>query len=421
MLKMLSMQSELEVVRKFTALSKKAFGVDDGFYPLGSCTMKYNPKLLEVAASMSGFCDVHPLQDKEEVKGCQKILDELLKMLCDLTGFTHGSLQAAAGAHGELLALLMIKKYFEKKGEKRTKVIVPDTAHGTNPASAAVAGFEVISVQSGKDGLVCLDALKNVLDGKVAAIMLTNPNTLGLYEKNIEKITALVRSVGAINYYDGANLNAICGNILPFDMGFDIMHINVHKTFGTPHGGGGPGAGPILYREFLSPFNMNIKNFYGNFSTLIKAYTYIKMLGYDGIKEASKKAVENANYLREKLRKHFEMPYDTECMHEFVISLDNLKRDFGVTAKDFAKALIDEGMHPPTMYFPLVVSEALMIEPTETESKETLDKAAETFIKVLNIAKTNPEYIKNTPYTTPISRPDETLAAKQQILKRLWQ
>jgi glycine dehydrogenase subunit 2 len=361
--------------------------------------MKYNPKFSEDCAALQGF--------------------GLQNALCDLTGMDEISLQPAAGAHGEFAGLIMIREYFRAKGENaRTKIIVPDSAHGTNPAGAAMCGFTVVPVKSDSDGYVDLDALRNAVGGDTAALMLTNPNTVGLFEKDIVQIAEIVHESGGLLYYDGANLNAIMGKTRPGDMGFDIIHLNLHKTFSTPHGGGGPGSGPVgCKKEFAQFLPRNLKNFYGNFTVFIKAYAYILKLGSDGLREVSDNAVLNANYFQKLLTPEFVSPFPTPCMHEFVISLEGLKRGTGVTAADFAKALIDRGIHPPTMYFPLIVPEAFMIEPTETESKETLEQAAAVFKEIYAKAYSEPDAVKNSPARAYIKRADELRAARNPIVR----
>ncbi len=424
--------NEREVMKHFLHLSQMNYGVDNGFYPLGSCTMKYNPKLLERVAKNEKVAYVHPLQDESTCQGCLEIMYKLEKLLCEITGMDAFSLQPCAGAHGELTGMLITKAYFQYKGEERKNVIVPDSAHGTNPASAKMAGFNVIEIPS-KNGRVDLEALKHVLDENTAAFMLTNPNTLGIFEKDILKIAEEVKRVGALLYYDGANMNAILGKAKPGDMGFDIIHLNLHKTFATPHGGGGPGAGPVGVKEYLEKFLPipriiekngkyyfdydkphsigKVSHFYGNFAVLLKAYAYILLKGKD-LKKVAEKAVLNANYLMEKLRKvGYEVPFYGRRMHEFVLSLANLKKR-GIRALDVAKRLLDYGFHPPTIYFPLIVEEAFMIEPTEDESKTTLDDFAEAMEKIL---KEDAETIRNAPYKTPVKRVNEALAAKKQI------
>ena len=395
--------SEGELSRHYTELAKKSHGVNDGFYPLGSCTMKYNPRVNEVAAGLEGFTDIHPLQPTETVQGCLEVFKTLESYLCEIAGMKRMTFQPAAGAHGEFTGLLLIKAYHKSRGdEKRKKIIVPDSAHGTNPASAAMAGFSVVSVPSGPDGCVDIEKLKEIAGDDVAGLMLTNPNTVGLFDKNILEITKIIHDCGGLCYYDGANLNAVMGTVRPGDMGFDVIHLNLHKTFSTPHGGGGPGSGPVGCKEFLVPFLPSIlvegedklvavkekdsigemKNFYGNFLVVVRALAYVMTLGKEGIPEASKNAVLNANYMMNKLKDLYTMAYDEVCMHEFVMSLADLKKQTGVSAMDIAKGLLDFEIHPPTMYFPLIVDEALMVEPTETESKETMDEAIAVFRKL---------------------------------------
>lgn len=429
--------SEIDVVRHYTELSKRAFGVDNGFYPLGSCTMKYNPKLNEIIAGIEGFTSVHPLQNELTIQGCLELMYNLGKQLNAITGM-YFSLLPAAGAHGEYTGLKIIKAYHNARGEyKRNKIIVPDSAHGTNPASAALANLEVINIPSLPDGSVDLEKLKETVGDDTAGLMLTNPNTLGLFENKIGDIADIVHNAGGLLYYDGANLNAIMGVVRPADMGFDIVHLNLHKTFSTPHGGGGPGAGPVgcveKFTEFLpepliveeggkysfrSPAKTigKVKSFYGNFLVLVKAYTYILTLGAEGIKDAAQKAVLNANYLK-KLLADIDYKKDELCMHEFVLSLQELKDQTGVSALDVAKAIIDKSMHPPTMYFPMIVHEALMFEPTETETKETLDEAAVKIMDIIKYAYENPEKLHASPINAPIKRPDEVLAARNPKLR----
>jgi glycine dehydrogenase subunit 2 len=431
--------SEIEVVRHYTNLSENAFGVDNGFYPLGSCTMKYNPKLNEITASLDGFTQVHPMQEVESVQGSLQVMYSLANQLKAITGMNF-SLQPSAGAHGELTGLMIMKAYHKSRGDfARNKIIVPDSAHGTNPASASLANFEIINIPSLEDGSIDLDALQKVCGLDTAGFMLTNPNTLGLFEEKIKQIEQIVHGCGALMYYDGANLNAIMGITRPLDMGFDIMHINLHKTFSTPHGGGGPGAGPVGCADFLKEFlpapivvckdgkyelenpknNIGkVKSFYGNFLVLVRAYTYILTLGADGIKDASQKAVLNANYL-----KHLLADIDYKkgtCMHEFVLSMQKVKEDTKVSALDIAKAMIDEKIHPPTMYFPSIVAEALMFEPTETESKTTLDEVAKIILKIVNKAYTESESLHLSPQNAYITRPDEVGAARNPKLRILF-
>ena len=430
--------SEGELSRHYTELAKKSHGVNDGFYPLGSCTKKYNPRVNEVAAGLEGFTDIHPLQPTETVQGCLEVLKTLESYLCEIAGMKRMTFQPAAGAHGEFTGLLLIKAYHKSRGdEKRKKIIVPDSAHGTNPASAAMAGFSVVSVPSGPDGCVDIEKLKEIAGDDVAGLMLTNPNTVGLFDKNILEITKIIHDCGGLCYYDGANLNAVMGTVRPGDMGFDVIHLNLHKTFSTPHGGGGPGSGPVGCKEFLVPFLPSIlvegedklvavkekdsigemKNFYGNFLVVVRALAYVMTLGKEGIPEASKNAVLNANYMMNKLKDLYTMAYDEVCMHEFVMSLANLKKQTGVSAMDIAKGLLDFEIHPPTMYFPLIVDEALMVEPTETESKETMDEAIAVFRKLYETAGEDAESLHNAPVTTPVTRMDEVGAARHPILR----
>ncbi|MFL0195227.1 aminomethyl-transferring glycine dehydrogenase subunit GcvPB [Clostridium sp. WILCCON 0269] len=432
--------SESEISRHYASLSKRSHGVNDGFYPLGSCTMKYNPKINEDMASLTGFTGIHPLQPEDTVQGCLQVLYMAEQYLCEITGMDAMTMQPAAGAHGELTGLLLIKAYHEgRNDEKRDKIIVPDSAHGTNPASAAMAGFKVISIPSGEDGCVDIAKLKEVLGEDTAGLMLTNPNTLGLFDKNILEITQMVHEAGGLNYYDGANLNAIMGIVRPGDMGFDVVHINLHKTFSAPHGGGGPGSGPVGCKGFLKKFLPgkkaikrkdgtyvlnkaaesigDMKSFYGNFLVVVKALTYIMMLGREGIPETAGNAVLNANYMRVKLSDCYDVAYDRTCMHEFVVTMKKIKNELGVLALDIAKALLDYGIHPPTIYFPLIVHEALMMEPTETETKETLDHAIYVFKEIYKKAEESPERMHEYPYNTLVRRPDEVLAATKPKLR----
>lgn len=446
--------SENELSRHYTELAKQVHGVNDGFYPLGSCTMKYNPKVNEAAAALPGFTRIHPLQPSHTVQGCLEVLKRTEEMLCEITGMDAMTLQPAAGAHGEFTGLLLIKAYHDsRKDTKRTKIIVPDSAHGTNPASAAMAGYEVVSIPSGEDGCVDLEKLREAVGEDTAGLMLTNPNTVGLFDKNILEITAIVHEAGGLAYYDGANLNAVMGVVRPGDMGFDVVHLNLHKTFSTPHGGGGPGSGPVgcktMLKEFLPGVQAafaekaesdtvrlpgasieeklvftvpehsvgSVKAFYGNFLVAVKAMTYILTLGKEGIPEASKNAVLNANYMMEKLKDLYPMAYKETCMHEFVMTLEQMKHDIDVSAMDIAKALLDYGIHPPTMYFPLIVHEALMIEPTETESRETLDEVIAVFREIHARACENPQAAHEAPVGTYVRRLDEVRAARKPVLK----
>ncbi|MCP3808898.1 aminomethyl-transferring glycine dehydrogenase subunit GcvPB [Paenibacillus sp. Lou8.1] len=429
---------EVDVIRHYTALSRRNFGVDNGFYPLGSCTMKYNPKVNEDVARYTGFAKIHPYQPEESIQGAMELLHTLQNDLAALTGMDAVTLQPAAGAHGEWTGLMMIRSYHEARGERRTKVLVPDSSHGTNPASATVAGFETVTLPSTPEGLVDLDALRQAVGNDTAALMLTNPNTLGLFEKQITDIAAIVHDAGGLLYYDGANSNAIMGITRPGDMGFDVVHLNLHKTMSTPHGGGGPGAGPVGVKQRLIPYLPKplvvrdpqgvyhwdreqgdsigrVKAFYGNFGILVRAYAYIRSYGPDGLKRVSECAVLNANYMMHRLAPHFDLPYPGHCKHEFVMSGRGLKK-FGVRTLDVAKRLLDFGYHPPTIYFPLNVEECIMIEPTETESKETLDAFVDTMIHIAREAEENPELVLNAPYTTPVTRLDETTAARKPVL-----
>lgn len=430
--------AEIDLGRHYTELVKETHGVNDGFYPLGSCTMKYNPRINEEMSSLPGFTAIHPLQPENSVQGALQVMYETEKLLGEITGMDSITLQPAAGAHGEYTGLLLIRNYHLSRGDKgRTKIIVPDSAHGTNPASAVMAGFSVVSVPSNADGGVDLEALWASVGDDTAGLMLTNPNTVGIFDPNILEITSIIHEAGGLCYYDGANLNAIMGVVRPGDMGFDCVHVNLHKTFSTPHGGGGPGSGPVGCKAFLADFlptpqvrlsdgvyslfapanSMGqVRSFGGNFLVVVRALAYILTLGKEGIPEASTNAVLNANYMMSLLKGKYDMAYDTVCMHEFVMTLEKLKHDYGVAAMDVAKRLLDFGIHPPTMYFPLIVHEALMIEPTETESKETLDKAAELFLNILEEAKTDGEALHHAPHDCYIGRPDEVTAARKPVL-----
>ncbi len=431
--------SENELSRHYTELAKQVHGVNNGFYPLGSCTMKYNPKVNEAAASFDGFRNIHPLQPQHTVQGCMEVLKRAEELLCEITGMDRMTVQPAAGAHGEFTGLLLIKAYHDsRKDAKRTKIIVPDSAHGTNPASAAMCGFDVVSVPSGKDGCVDLAKLREAVGEDTAGLMLTNPNTVGLFDKNILEITSVIHEAGGLVYYDGANLNAVMGIARPGDMGFDVVHLNLHKTFSTPHGGGGPGSGPVGCKAFLAEFLPgcqeerteeglsfvkpeqsvgDVKAFYGNFLVVVKALAYILTLGKEGIPDAAKNAVLNANYMMEQLKDLYPMAYDETCMHEFVMSLETMKHETGVSAMDIAKSLLDYGIHPPTMYFPLIVHEALMVEPTETESRETLDEVIAVFREIYEKAKANPEEMHEAPVGTYVRRLDEVRAARKPVLR----
>lgn len=433
--------SEIDAIRHFTRLSRMNHGVDVGFYPLGSCTMKYNPKVNEEVAAMPGFSAVHPYEPAKLTQGALELMYRLEKSLCEITGMSRFTLQPAAGAHGEYTGLLIIKAYHANRNEAATrrKIVVPDSAHGTNPASAAVCGFDIVKVESNERGGVDVEALRKLMGPDIAGLMLTNPNTLGLFDENIAEIADIIHQAGGLLYYDGANTNAIMGISRPGDMGFDVVHLNLHKTFATPHGGGGPGAGPVGVKEHLVPFLPyplvgkdaqdnycfeepnplsigKVKAFYGNFGVLVKAFAYILTQGHE-LKEVSELAVLNANYVLARLKPYFDLPYDRICMHEFVLSGKRQKKNYGVSTLDMAKRLLDFGYHAPTVYFPLIVDEAMMIEPTETESIETLDEFSEALIRIAKEAETNPEGLHAAPTTTPVSRLDEVGAARNPVLK----
>ncbi|GIW12423.1 MAG: putative glycine dehydrogenase (decarboxylating) subunit 2 [Dehalococcoidia bacterium] len=433
--------SELDVVRHFVRLSQRNFAIDSVFYPLGSCTMKYNPKVHEEVARLRGFQQIHPLQPVETVQGALAVMFHLQRALAEISGLPAVSLQPAAGAQGELTGILMVRAWLRDRGEdERTVVLVPESAHGTNPATAAMAGFTVKAVRADRNGNVDLEHLRALLGPDVAAMMLTQPSTLGLFDPNIEEIARVVHAAGALLYGDGANLNAILGKVKPGDCGFDVIHINLHKTFTTPHGGGGPGAGPVCATAALAPYLPapivvqqgdryafhapertigKVRAFYGHFGMFVRAYAYICGLGAEGLREVAEHAVLNANYLRCRLRDVYELPFDRICMHEVVFSGNRQKQECGVRTLDIAKRLIDYGFHPPTIYFPLVVEEALMIEPTETESRETLDRFIAAMRTIADEARTNPELLKHAPTTTPVGRLDEALAARRPDLR--WQ
>lgn len=429
--------SEIDVVRHYTALSRRNFGVDLGFYPLGSCTMKYNPKINEDVAKLPGFSMLHPLAPEELSQGSLQMMYELERDLSEIFGMDKFTLQPAAGAHGELTGVMIIKKYFEDLGENRTKILIPDSAHGTNPASVALCGFDCIEVKSDADGNVDLENLKKLVDKDVAALMLTNPNTLGLFDKNTREISAILKENGSLFYCDGANGNAMVGTVKAGDLGFDIIQLNLHKTFSTPHGCGGPGSGPVGVKKDLvkylpnpvaekkdSGFRLNYDNsssigqvraFYGNFGVMVKAYTYIRAIGAKGLRDVSQNAVLNANYMMKKLKKYYHLPYDRVCQHEFVLSDKDVPND--VTTNDIAKRLLDYGFHAPTIYFPLIVSGSIMIEPTETESKETMDSFIDIMVKIKDEASSDPEIVKSAPLTTPVKKLDGVLAARKPDLK----
>lgn len=430
---------EVDIIRHYTNLSNKNYGLDTGFYPLGSCTMKYNPKINEDTARYDGFANLHPLQPDDCTQGSLQLLHELELSLSEIAGMDRTTLQPAAGAHGELTGVMIIKAYHEKRGEgHRNKIIVPDSAHGTNPATAGMAGYKIVEIKSTKDGLVDLDALRAAVGDDTAGLMLTNPNTLGIFDKGIKEIAEIVHEAGGLLYYDGANANAILGYARPGDMGFDVVHFNLHKTFSTPHGGGGPGSGPVGVKKELVPFLPvpmvekkddkyfldydypdsigKVKDFYGHFGILVRAYTYILTMGSDGLKKASEMAVLNANYLCSQLKDHYHLPIDTIYKHEFV--LGGLKDTLSeVTTLDIAKRLLDLGYHPPTIYFPLIINEALMIEPTETESKETLDEFIQAMIQIAKEAESDPAILKSAPNRTKVRRPNEVKAARDINVK----
>jgi glycine dehydrogenase subunit 2 len=432
---------ELELVRHFTELSTRNFGIDNGFYPLGSCTMKYNPRINERLVSLPGFANLHPLQDEDGAQGALELEWRLQEILVEVTGLHAVSLQPAAGSQGELTGLMLVRAYFADRGEleQRRKVVIPDTAHGTNPASVTMAGFEVVGVKTDARGNIDVDDLREKVDEHTACLMLTNPSTLGLFDEKIDEIQRIFHGAGALMYYDGANLNAVCGISRPGDMGFDIVHINLHKTFSQPHGGGGPGGGPIAVRAMLEPFLPaptvvrkddgtfgldydrpksigKVRGFTGPFGVFVRSYAFIRMFG-PRLREMSELAVLNANYMLARLKDAYDLPFDRLCMHEFVLSARNLKRDHGATALDVAKRLMDYGFHPPTVYFPLVVPEALMIEPTETEAKETLDAFCDAMLAIAREAAEQPELLKEAPHDRPVQRLDEVRAAKQPVVK----
>ncbi len=432
--------SENELSRHYTELAEQTHGVNNGFYPLGSCTMKYNPKINEEIAALPGFAKIHPLQPESTAQGCLEVLYLADHYFSEITGMDAMTFQPAAGAHGELTGLMLIKAYHEARGDhNRTKILVPDSAHGTNPASATMAGFQVVSIPSLENGCVDTEALKQAADEHTAGLMLTNPNTVGLFDLNISQITEIVHNAGGLCYYDGANLNAIMGIVRPGDMGFDVVHLNLHKTFSTPHGGGGPGSGAVGCKEILKPFLPDpivvkdengyrfsgknpqsigaVKAFYGNFLVVVRALTYVLTLGREGIPEASTNAVLNCNYMMNRLKDVYDMAFDKGCMHEFVMTLENLKKEKDVSAMDVAKALLDNGIHPPTMYFPLIVHEALMVEPTETEPREVLDHAIDVLHSIYEMAQAEPEKLHEMPLHTPVRRLDEVGAARNPRLR----
>jgi glycine dehydrogenase subunit 2 len=430
--------SEPELIRHFTALADRTFGIDTGFYPLGSCTMKHNPRVNERVVGLPGFRDLHPLQDEDGAQGALELMWRLQEILAEIVGLPAVSLQPAAGSQGELTGLMLMRAYFADRGEERDTVITADTAHGTNPASVTMAGYKLAKVETDARGNLDVAHLREMVDGRTAGLMLTNPSTLGLFDEHIEEVASIFHEAGALLYYDGANLNAVCGISRPGDMGFDIVHFNLHKTFSQPHGGGGPGAGPIAVREKLEPFLPvpavvrdgerfrldydrpktigKVRGFGGPFGVFVRAYAYIRMYG-PRLREMSEVAVLNANYLLARLKDAYELPFDRLCMHEFVLSGRRLKRERGVTTLDVAKRLMDYGFHPPTIYFPLIVPEALMIEPTETEAKETLDAFADAMLAIAREAAEQPELLKEAPHQRPVGRLDEVKAAKRAVVK----
>jgi len=446
--------SEREIVRHYVNLSKRNFDLDSGFYPLGSCTMKYNPRLHERVTALPGHARLHPLQDPKRAQGALELMWNLERSLSEVAGLPHVSLQPSAGSHGELAGVLLTRAYHEDRGEHRHKVLTPDTAHGTNPATVTMAGYTVVKVGTNEDGGVDLDDLRAKADEDVACLMLTNPNTLGLFDRNIEEIASIVHGVGATLYYDGANLNAVMGRTRPGDMGFDIVHFNLHKTFTQPHGGGGPGSGPIAVSDRIEPYLMTprvvrrtgqsngssgkpvfdldfdkpktigrLRGFHGNYGTFVRSYAYIRSLGAEGLQDASEVAVLNANYLLARLRHEgvadlLPLAFGKLCGHEFVLSGAPMKRELGIKTLDLAKRLLDHGYHPPTVYFPLLVDEALLVEPTETETKETLDAFADAIVAILKEAREDPEIARNAPYSTPVRRLDEAGAAKRPVIRQ---
>ncbi len=430
--------AEPELVRHYTELSTRTFGIDTGFYPLGSCTMKYNPRINERAVGLPGFADLHPHQEDEGAQGALELMWRLQEMLAEVVGLDAVTLQPAAGSQGELTGLTLMRAYFADRGEERTEVVIPDTAHGTNPASVAMAGYTLVRVKTDMRGNVDVDDLRGKVGEHTAGLMLTNPSTLGLFEERISEIADIFHSAGALLYYDGANLNAVCGISRPGDMGFDIVHYNLHKTFSQPHGGGGPGGGPVAVRRDLEPFLPvpvvvrdgdafrfdhdrpksigKVRGFGGPFGVFVRAYAFMRMWGL-GLRDMSEVAVLNANYVLARLRGTYDLPVDRHCMHEFVVSARNLKREHGITALDVAKRLMDHGFHPPTIYFPLIVAEALMIEPTETETRETLDAFCDAMLAIAQEAADDPQTLKDAPHTRPVSRLDEAAAAKRLLVR----
>ena len=430
--------SEVDVVRHYTSLSNMNYGVDSGIYPLGSCTMKYNPKINEDVARMPNLANIHPYQPEEQVQGSLELLYELKEYLAEISGMDEVSLQPASGAHGEYVGLMIIRKYFEKKGEERSKVIVPDSAHGTNPASATMAGLDVVEIESNERGMVDIESLKEAVDDDVAALMLTNPNTLGIFEKDICQIQQIIHDAGGLLYYDGANMNAVLGYARPGDMEFDVIHYNLHKTFSTPHGGGGPGSGPVAVKSKLAPFLPapvlkkeeekycwdfdrpdslgKVHAFYGNYGVMLRAYSYIRTAGAEGLKEITENAVLNANYMKEKLKDTYELPFASDSLHEFVLSGSRQKKE-GISTVNIAKRLLDYEQYAPTIYFPLIVKEALMVEPTETENLASLDRFIETMKKIAREIEETPEVVENAPHNTVVRKLDEAQAARNPDLR----
>jgi glycine dehydrogenase subunit 2 len=433
--------SEPELVRHFTKLSTRTFGIDTGFYPLGSCTMKHNPRVNERVVNLPGFRDLHPLQEEDGAQGALELMWRLQEILAEVAGLPAVSLQPAAGSQGELTGLILMRAYFADRGEDRRKIVVADTAHGTNPASVTMAGYDLQKVETDERGNIDVAHLREMVDEETAGLMLTNPSTLGLFDEHIEEIAAIFHEAGALLYYDGANLNAVCGISRPGDMGFDIVHFNLHKTFSQPHGGGGPGGGPIAVRDRLEPFLPvpavirdgetfrldydrpksigKVRGFCGPFGVFVRSYAYIRAYG-PGLREMSEVAVLNANYLLARLKDAYELPFDRLCMHEFVLSARGLKREHGITALDVAKRLMDYDFHPPTIYFPLIVPEALMIEPTETEPKEILDEFADAMLEIARDAAERPDELRKAPHNRPVRRVDEVKAAKRAVVRYLF-
>ena len=434
--------SEIDLSRHYTELEKHVHGVNDGFYPLGSCTMKYNPQINNEMAGLPGFAGIHPLQDESTVQGALELLHTTKEYLCEITGMDDMSFQTSAGAHGEFGGILMIKAYHVSRGDtKRTKIMIPDAAHGTNPATAAMAGYTVVTIPSDENGFVNLDKLREAVGPDTAGLMLTNPNTIGIFDPHICEITDIIHEAGGLCYYDGANLNAIMGVVRPGDMGFDVIHLNLHKSFSTPHGGGGPGSGPVGCKNILKPFlpKFNVvkegttykfdhapqsigmmKGFYGNFLVNVRALSYLMTLGDTGPRRVAENAVLNANYMKTKLAEKFDVAFPGICMHEFVITMSRVKKQTGVSALDMAKGMLDYGIHPPTMYFPIMVDEALMVEPTETESKETMDEAICIYMELYDKAYQDPQFLKTAPHNTPIKRPDEVGAARNPKVRYMF-